>query len=79
MTLEYLKKEVRDKVNFCCMELIFLYVYKHQSFLEVDFNTLGIKVSYKMIVLLLVDMVKYSQSTHTNKFTTSLQYVKKRS
>ena len=38
MSLQYLKKEVRDEVYF-------LNVDKHQSFLQVDFNTLGIKVS----------------------------------
>ena len=32
MSLQYLKKEVRDKVNF-------LNVDKHQSFQQVDFNT----------------------------------------
>ena len=36
MSLQYLKKEVRDEVDF-------LHVDKHQSFLQVDFNTLGIK------------------------------------
>ena len=77
LTLEYLKKEVRDIVNFCCMKLIFLHTVKHQSFLDVDFNTLGIKVSDKMIVTLLMDMVKHSQSTGSNKFAISLQYVKK--
>ena len=50
---------------------------KHQSFLQVDFNTLGIKVSYKVILSLLMGMIKYSQSTQSNKFTISLQYLKK--
>ena len=40
------------------MKFIFLYVDKHQSFLRIDFNTLGIKVSYKMI-LPLVGMIKH--------------------
>ena len=31
MPLEYLKKEVRDEIDF-------LNAYKHQSFLQVDFN-----------------------------------------
>ena len=35
--LQYLKKEVRDQVDF-------LYAEKHQSVLQVDFNTLGVKV-----------------------------------
>ena len=33
------KEEVNDDVDF-------LHPDKHQSFLQVDFNTLGIKVSY---------------------------------
>ena len=37
MSLQYLKKEVRDEVHF-------LHVAKYQSSLQVDFNTLGIKV-----------------------------------
>ena len=38
MSLQYLKKEIRDEVDF-------LHADKNQSFLQVDFNTLGIKVS----------------------------------
>ena len=41
MSLQYLKKEVKDEVDF-------LHADKHQSFLKVYFNTLGIKVSYKV-------------------------------
>ena len=70
MSLQYLKKEVRDEVDF-------LHADKHQSFLQVDFNTLGIKVSYKVILSLLMGMIKYSQSTQSNKFAISLQYLKK--
>ena len=36
------QKEVRDKVDF-------LHADKHQNFLQVDFNTLGVKVFYKVI------------------------------
>ena len=36
MSLQYLKKEVRDEVHF-------LHADKHQSFLEVNVNTLDIK------------------------------------
>ena len=67
MSLQNLKKEVRGEVDF-------LHADKHQSFLLVDFNTLAIKVTYKMILLLLMDMIKHSQS---NKFAISLQYLKK--
>ena len=49
MSLQYLKKEVKDEVDF-------LHADKHQSFLQVDFNTLGIKVSYKVILSLLMGM-----------------------
>ena len=50
MSLQYLKKEVRDEVDF-------LHADKHQSFLEVDLNILGIKVSYKVVLSLLVDII----------------------
>ena len=41
MSLQYLKKENKDEIDF-------LHADKHQSFLKVYFNTLGIKVSYKI-------------------------------
>ena len=50
MSLQYLKKEVRDKVDF-------LQAHKHQSFSQVDFNSLGIKVFYKVILSLLMCMI----------------------
>ena len=59
------------------MKLIFLHTDKHQRFLQVDFNTLSIKVSYNVILSLLMGMIKYSQNTRRNKFTISLQYLKK--
>ena len=43
MSLQFLKKELRDENDF-------MHADKHQSFLQVDFSTLGIKVSYKMIL-----------------------------
>ena len=45
MSLQYLKKEVKDEVDF-------LHADKHQSFLQVDFNTLGIKFSYKVYTII---------------------------
>ena len=45
MSLQHLKKELTNKVDF-------LYAYKHRSFLQVDFNTLGIKFSHKVILSL---------------------------
>ena len=59
------------------MKLIFLHADKHQSFLKVYFNTLGIKVSYKLILSLLMGKIKHSQITHSNKFAIFLQYLKK--
>ena len=43
MFLQYLKKEVRD-------EVVFLHADKHQSFAQVDCNTLGIKVFHKVVL-----------------------------
>ena len=59
------------------MKLVFLHADKHQSFLQVGFNTLSIKVSYKVILSLFMNMIKHSQSTQSNKFSISLQYLKK--
>ena len=56
MSLQYLKKEVRDEIDF-------FHTDKHQSFLQVDFNTLGIKVSYKVILPLLMGIIKNSEVT----------------
>ena len=56
MSLQYLKKEGRDEVAL-------LHANKHQSFLQVNFNTLGIKSSYKVILSVLMGIIKYSQST----------------
>ena len=49
---------------------------KHISFLQSDFNTLGIKVCYRVIQTLF-GMIKHSQSTASNKFAISLPYLKK--
>ena len=56
MSLQYLVNEVRNEVDF-------LQASKHQNFLQVDFNTLSIKVFNRMILSLLMDMIKHSQST----------------
>ena len=47
------------------------------SFLQLDFNTLDIKVSYKLILSLLMSMIKHSQSTQSSKFAMFLQDLKK--
>ena len=53
--------QVRDEVDF-------LHADKHQSGLQVDFNTLATKFGYKMILLLLISMLKHSQITQSNNF-----------
>ena len=70
ISLQYLKKEVRDEVDF-------LHADKHQSFLQVDFNTLGINVPYRVTLSLLMGVIKCSQRTQSNKFVITLQYLKK--
>ena len=69
MFLQYLKKEVRDEVDF-------LHADKHQSFPQVHLNILSIKVFYKGIVSLLMGMIKHSQSTQSNKLSIALQHLK---
>ena len=61
MSLQRLEKEVRDEVNL-------LHVGKHQILLQVDINTLGTKVSYKVILSWLMVMTQITQS---NKFARS--------
>ena len=43
MFLQNLKKDVRDEVDF-------LFANNFQSFMQVDFGTLGITFSYKVIL-----------------------------
>ena len=70
MSLQYLKKEVRGEVDF-------LHADKHRSFLQVDLNTLGVKDFYKVMLSLLMGMILHFQSTQSNKFAISLQYLEK--
>ena len=70
-SLQYLcnKKKLKDNVKD---EVDFRPVDKHQSFRQVDFNTLGIKDAYKVILSLLLGMIKHSQSNRfANIFTIS--------
>ena len=55
----------------------FLRADKHQSSLHVDFNALGIAVSHKLMLSLLMGMMKHSQSTQRNRIKVSLQHLKK--
>ena len=50
---------------------------KKSQKLQVDFNTLGIKVSSKAILSSLMGMINHSQRTQSKKFAISLQYLKK--
>ena len=53
-------------------------LYKKEVRDEVDFwMQINIKVSYKGMLSLSIGMIKHSQSTQSNKFTISLQYLKK--
>ena len=71
MSLPCFKKVDRDEIDF-------LQAQKDQRFLQVYFNTFGIKVSYKVILSLLMGMIKHSHSIQSNKFAISLHYLKKR-
>ena len=71
MSLQYLQKKVRDQIDFLHADI-------HQIFQQVNFNTLGIKVSYKVILSLLTGTMKHCQSTQSNKFAISLQRLKKK-
>ena len=70
VSLQHLKKDFRDEVDL-------LQADKHQSLLQFDFKTFGIKVSYRVVLLLLTGMIKHSQSTQCNKLVICLQYLKK--
>ena len=69
MSLQYLEKEGRNEVDY-------LHADKHQNFLQVDFNTLSIKVFYKGILSLLMGMTNHFRSTQSKKLAIALQYLK---
>ena len=52
-------------------------IFCKQTNIKVDFDTLDIKVSCKVILSLLMGMIKHSQITQSNKFAIYLQYLKK--
>ena len=58
------------------MEVNFLHADKHQSFLQNDFNFLGINVFCKVILSLLMGMIKHSASAQNKKLGIALQYLK---
>ena len=70
MSLQNLKKEVRDEAEF-------LHADKHQNLAQVDFNTLSIKLFYKVILSLLMGIIKHSQRAQSNKLSIALQCLEK--
>ena len=56
-------------------------VDKHQNFLPVDFNTWhqsflqGYRHDHENVRVMVMGMIKHSQSTQSNKFAMSLQYL----
>ena len=68
MSLLYLKKEVKDEVDF-------LHADKHQSLPKV--SILWTSKFPTRLISLLMGMIKHSQITQSNKFATSLRYLKK--
>ena len=60
------KKLILMKLIFCM-----------QIDIKVDYNTLGIKISCKVILSLLMDMIKHSLSSQSNTFEISLQNLRK--
>ena len=66
MPLQYIKQEVKNEVDF-------LHADKYRSFQQADYNTLAIKVFFKVIIWLLMGVFKDSQSTQNNKFGMLLQ------
>ena len=65
ISLQYLKKELKAEVDFFM-----------QSFQKVYFNTLSIKVAYKVHIII-VNGHDQVFSNHSNKCAISLQYLKK--
>ena len=72
ISLQYVKEGVRDEVDFFCMQ------DKHQNGLKVDFNTLGMKFSYRVMLSLLMSVMKHSPSTQSNKFANLCNILKKK-
>ena len=65
------------KCSWSWLEVDFLHVDKHQSSLQVDCNTLGIKIFYKVILSLLMGMFSILKVyTQSKTFAISLQYLK---
>ena len=70
MSLQYLKRKLEMKLSFW-MQINIKVSYKLIS------NTFGIKISYKVILSLLMGTIKHSQRTQSKKFAISLQYFNK--
>ena len=72
MSSQYLKKGARDEADF-------LHADQHQSFLHVDFDTLYIKVPYKVALSLLMGMIKHPQNIQSTKVRNIFLISQKRS
>ena len=64
ISLQYLKQEFSNEVDFFHADM-------HENLLQIDSMIL------RLILSLLMGMIKHSQITESNKFTISLQYLKK--
>ena len=62
-------KKFKDEVDL-------LHADKHQSFLKVCFNTLGIKVSYKIDISIISEHDQAFSNTQSKKFAIFWQYLK---
>ena len=70
MSLQYLKKEVKDEVDF-------LHADKYQSSQKFISTLWASKFPTRLVLSLLMGMIKHSQIIRSNKFAISLQYLKK--
>ena len=70
MSVQYLKKEFRDEVDF-------LHADKRRSGLQVDSNTLDTRFCCKVILWLLISMIKHSQISQSNNFANLCNISKK--
>ena len=64
ISLQYLKQEFSNEVDFFHADM-------YENLLQIDSMIL------RLILSLLMGMIKHSQITESNKFTISLQYLKK--
>ena len=68
MSLQYLRKEVRDEIDF-------LHANKHQNILQVDFKILDIQVYYKVVLSLLMGRIKFAVSLKYLKNKLGMEFI----